>query len=97
MNLLHASHALALLLALMVRQRHERNRDTSDTVQKVAEAIIYMSEHLDQPMRVSALAALANLSATHFSVLFKVCSLKSTEKCVAEILASAASALTRIG
>ncbi|MEI6782349.1 MAG: AraC family transcriptional regulator [Verrucomicrobiota bacterium] len=70
-NLLHASHALALLLALMVRQRHERNRDTSDTVQKVAEAIIYMSEHLDQPMRVSALAALANLSATHFSVLFK--------------------------
>ena len=39
--------------------------------QKVAEAIIYMSEHLDQPMRVSALAALANLSATHFSVLFK--------------------------
>jgi AraC family transcriptional regulator, arabinose operon regulatory protein len=70
-NLLHASHALALLLALMVRHRHERNRDTSDTVQKVAEGIIYMSEHLDQPMRVSALAALANLSPAHFTVLFK--------------------------
>jgi len=70
-NLLHASHALALLLALMIRHRHERNRDTSDTVQKVAEGIIYMSEHLDQPMRVSALAALANLSPAHFSVLFK--------------------------
>ena len=30
-----------------------------------------MSEHLDQPMRVSALAALANLSPAHFSALFK--------------------------
>ena len=29
-----------------------------------------MSEHLDQP-RVSALAALANLSPAHFTVLFK--------------------------
>ena len=71
LNLLHASHALAHLLAVMIRHRHERTRDTSDSVQKVAEGIIYMSEHLDQPMRVSALAALANLSPAHFSVLFK--------------------------
>ena len=70
-NLLHASHALAHLLALMVRHRHEQTRDTSDSVQKVAEGIIYMSEHLAQPMRVSALAALANLSQAHFSALFK--------------------------
>ena len=71
LNLLHASQALGLLLALMIRHRHERNRDTSDSVQKVAEGIIYMSEHLDQPMRVGALAALANLSPAHFTVLFK--------------------------
>ena len=71
LNLLHASHALAHLLAVMIRQRHEQTRDTSDSVQKVAEGITYMSEHLDQPMRVSALAALANLSPAHFSVLFK--------------------------
>ena len=71
LNLLHASHTLAHLLAVMIRHRHERIRDTSDSVQKVAEGIIYMSEHLDQPMRVSALAALANLSPAHFTVLFK--------------------------
>jgi AraC-like DNA-binding protein len=71
LNLLHASHALAHLLAVMIRHRHEQARDTSDSVQKVAEGIIYMSEHLDQPMRVSALAALANLSPAHFSMLFK--------------------------
>jgi AraC-like DNA-binding protein len=71
LNLLPASHALAHLLAVSIRQRHERNRDASDVVEKVAQAIIYMSEHLDQPLRVSALAALANLSQAHFSVLFK--------------------------
>jgi len=71
LNLLQASHALAHLLAVSIRQRHERIRDTSDTVEKVAQGIIYMSEHLDQPLRVSALAALANLSQAHFSVLFK--------------------------
>ncbi len=70
-NLLHASNVLAHLLAVMIRHRHEQSRDTSDSVQKVAEGIIYMSEHLDQPMRVSALAALANLSPAHFSALFK--------------------------
>jgi AraC-like DNA-binding protein len=71
LNLLHASHTLAHLLAVMIRHRHEKTRDTSDSVQKVAEGIIYMSEHLDQPMRVGALAALANLSPAHFTVLFK--------------------------
>jgi len=71
LNLLHASHTLAHLLAVMIRHRHERSRDTSDSVQKVAGGIIYMSEHLDQPMRVSSLAALANLSPAHFTVLFK--------------------------
>ena len=71
LNLLQASHALAYLLAVMIRHRHEHSCDTSDNVQKVAAGIIYMSEHIDQPMRVSALAALANLSPAHFSVLFK--------------------------
>jgi transcriptional regulator GlxA family with amidase domain len=37
----------------------------------VAQAIIYMSEHLDQPLRVAELAVLANLSPAHFTVLFK--------------------------
>jgi len=69
--LLHASNTLAHLLAVVIRHRHERSHDASDVVQKVAQSIIYMSEHLDQPLRVSALAALANLSQAHFSVLFK--------------------------
>jgi len=70
-HLLHAAHTLAHLLALVIEYRHERSRNSSDGVQKVAESIIYMSEHLDEPLRVSALAALANLSPAHFAVRFK--------------------------
>ena len=70
-HLLHASHTLAHLLALVIEHRHERQRDSSDSVQKVAESIIYMSEHLGEPLRVTTLAALANLSPAHFAVRFK--------------------------
>ncbi|HEY9171020.1 MAG TPA: AraC family transcriptional regulator, partial [Verrucomicrobiae bacterium] len=71
LNLLHASHTLAHLLALLIRHRQERPPGVSDAARKVAQSIIYMSEHLDQPLRVTALAALANLSPAHFAVLFK--------------------------
>ena len=70
-DLLLASHTLAHLLAVMIRHRHERQHDPADGVQKVAESIVYMSEHLDQPLRVTGLAALANLSPAHFAVRFK--------------------------
>ena len=69
--LLRASHTLAHLLSVMIGHRHERSRDSADGLQRVARAIIHMSEHLHEPLRVSALAALANLSPAHFSVLFK--------------------------
>lgn len=70
-HLLHASHTLAHLLALVIEYCQERQRESSDSVQKVAESIIYMNEHLHEPLRVSALAALANLSPAHFAVRFK--------------------------
>jgi AraC family transcriptional regulator, arabinose operon regulatory protein len=70
-NLLQASNALGYLLALLIRNRREPKQESSDTVQRVAQSIIYMSEHLDQPLRVAGLAGLAHLSAPHFCVLFK--------------------------
>ncbi len=71
LNLLQASHALAHLLAVKHPASPRTHSRRLGGVEKVAQAIIYMSEHLDQPLRVSALAALANLSQAHFSVLFK--------------------------
>ena len=71
LQLLEASHTLGYLLALMIRQRRERRRDAGEGLQKVARCIIYMSEHLDQRLKVSALAGLASLSPAHFTALFK--------------------------
>jgi AraC-like DNA-binding protein len=41
------------------------------SAQKIEEAIAHMSEHLDKPMRVATLSALAGLSVSHFFCLFK--------------------------
>lgn len=70
-NLLQASHALAYLLSSLIQKRQAAAPESSGTVQRVAQAIIYMSEHLDEPLRVSALARLAALSSSHFGELFK--------------------------
>ena len=70
-NLLQASHTLAYLLALLVQKRQAATFEAADTVQKVAGAIIYMSEHVDEPLRVSMLAHLAGLSPDYFAQLFK--------------------------
>lgn len=43
----------------------------SDPLQKVGRSIAYMEEHVNQPLQVSTLAALANVSPSHFFALFK--------------------------
>jgi transcriptional regulator GlxA family with amidase domain len=45
----------------------------SNGARKIEQSIAYMMEHLDKPLQVAALAAAANVSASHFFVLFKRC------------------------
>jgi AraC-like DNA-binding protein len=71
LDLLHASAALGHLLALMIRRRQERAGEPLEAGQKIARGLRYLSTHLDLPMRVSALAALVNLSPSHFTTVFK--------------------------
>jgi AraC family transcriptional regulator of arabinose operon len=68
---LQASHALACLLAWLIRKRHEGPRETEVVANKVAEAIIYMSNHLEEPLRVTVLARMAGFSQAYFGELFK--------------------------
>ena len=70
-QLLHASHALAHLLAVMVRHRHESWREQPDAPQKIAQTIAYMKRHLEQALPLDALAALATLSRSRYTALFK--------------------------
>lgn len=69
--LLHASHALAHLLAVMVQHRHESWREQPDGPQKIGQTITYMKQHLNQALHLDALAALARLSRSRYTALFK--------------------------
>jgi AraC family transcriptional regulator of arabinose operon len=70
-QMLHASHALAHLFAVVVRHRHESWRAQPDSRQKISRTLTYMKQHLDQPLHLDTLAALANLSRSRYTALFK--------------------------
>lgn len=70
-QLLYASQALGHLLGMMVWHRQQKWRGEPDPKQKINQSIAYMKQHLEKPLKVSTLAALANLSTSHYTALFK--------------------------
>lgn len=70
-QLLQASHALAHLLAVTINHRRESWVDQTDTTQKIARTICYMKQHLDQPLKLDSFAAMAGLSRSRYTALFK--------------------------
>jgi AraC-like DNA-binding protein len=70
-QLLYAAQALAHLLGVMIWHRQQRWRGDPDPQQKINQSIAYMKQHLEQPLHVPTLAALANLSPSHYTALFK--------------------------
>jgi transcriptional regulator GlxA family with amidase domain len=46
---------------------------SSGVVERIEESIRYMQAHLNEPLQVSTLAAVANFSPSHFFALFKRC------------------------
>lgn len=70
-RLLYASQILGHLIGQMIWDRRRNWRGPLDTTQKVAESITYMKQHLDQRATLASLAALANLSESHYRSLFK--------------------------
>ena len=43
----------------------------SEIARRIRRSVAYMAEHLDEPLQVSALAAHANVSPSHYFALFK--------------------------
>src|ERR1035441_4400068 len=70
-HLLYASRTLAHLIGLMIWHHQQKWQGDSDPQQKMAQSIAYMKTHLNQPLTVPHLASIANLSASHYSALFK--------------------------
>jgi AraC family transcriptional regulator, arabinose operon regulatory protein len=70
-QLLYASLALAHLVGVMIWHRQQKWRVEPDPKQKINQSIAYMKQHLEKPLQVSTLAALANLSPSYYTALFK--------------------------
>ncbi|MBI5384332.1 MAG: AraC family transcriptional regulator [Verrucomicrobia bacterium] len=70
-QLLYAARTLAHLAGAMIWHRRGHWRGEPDARQRIAQSIDYMKQHLAQPLRVSALAAMAHLSPSHYSALFR--------------------------
>ena len=51
--------------------RSQRRSSVSEADRKIRQTIAYMVEHLNRPVQVASLAALANISPSHFFALFK--------------------------
>ena len=71
LQLIYAAQTLAHLLAVMLRHHRESHYEQPGTQQKVVQTIAYMKQHLDQPLQLDALAAVANLARSQYTALFK--------------------------
>jgi len=65
-----ASTALGHLLARCMIRSGERS-EQHEGFEKIGRCIEFMSEHLDEPIKVSQLAVAASLSPAHFAAVFK--------------------------
>ena len=70
-QLLQASHILAHLMAVMIRDHRNSPQEQPGTQQKIAQTIAYMGQHLNQALQLDALAAVANLSRSRYVDLFR--------------------------
>jgi AraC family transcriptional regulator of arabinose operon len=70
-QLIFAAQALAHLLAVLTREQSHATQRQPGATQRITQTITYMKEHLNQPLQLDALAALANLSRSRYVALFK--------------------------
>lgn len=70
-QLVSAAQALAHLMAVLIQERTAPNQQQPNPAQRITQTIDYMKEHLNQPLQLDTLAALANLSRSRYVALFK--------------------------
>jgi len=70
-HLIYAAHSLAHLMGLILRHKEEFWHGETTTRERILKSIEFMKSHLREPLNVDALAALANLSRSHYTTLFR--------------------------
>lgn len=70
-HLTYAAHSLAHLMGLILRHKDEFWHGETDVRERTAKSIEFMKEHLREPLRISTLAAVVNLSRSHYTTIFR--------------------------
>lgn len=70
-HLIYAAHSLTHLMGLILRHKDEFGYGETTVRERVAKSIEFMKSHLSEPLKIATLAALVNLSRSHYTTLFK--------------------------
>jgi len=70
-HLTYAAHSLTHLMGVILRHKDEFWRGEGDVKERVASSIGFMKEHLQEPLRIATLAAVVNLSRSHYTEIFR--------------------------
>lgn len=70
-HLIYAAHSLTHLMGLILRHKDEFGYGETTVRERVAKSIEFMKSHLSEPLKIATLAALVNLSRSHYTTSFK--------------------------
>ena len=70
-HLVYAAHSLAHLMGLLLRHKEEHGYGATSVRERIATSVEFMKGHLGEPLKVATLAALVNLSRSHYTTLFR--------------------------
>lgn len=69
-HLIYAAHSLSHLLGIILRRKEEFWHGEADAGERAAKSIEFMKAHLREPLSIATLAAVVNLSRSHYTMLF---------------------------
>lgn len=70
-HLIYAAHSLTHLMGSILRHKEEFGHGAPSVREQIARSVEFMKGHLGEPLTVATLAALVNLSRSHYTTLFR--------------------------
>jgi AraC-like DNA-binding protein len=70
-HLIYAAHSLAHLMGLILRHKEEYWPGETSGRERIEKSLAFMNSHLRERLTVASLSAIANLSRSHYTALFR--------------------------
>src|SRR5882724_2152661 len=70
-HLTYAAHSLTHLMGVLLRHKEEHGYGATSVRDQIAKSVEFMKGHLSEQLTVATLAALVNLSRSHYTTLFR--------------------------